>query len=140
MKSRKSDCAGEGDKNVRGWEGEWIQVVQFAGLSRVCVCVCACVRVCVLHLRSRSTAVRMISVLLLFTFQALQRGNQWVWWDQQGLVLLDLYKHHLLRSAESLFCPCAIEYIILKLYTQVVAMEKEVRSQFNCCLCWLWFK
>ena len=47
MKSRKSDCAGEGDKNVRGWEGEWIQVVQFAGLSRVCVCVCVCVRACV---------------------------------------------------------------------------------------------
>lgn len=132
MKSRKSDCAGEGDKNVKGWEGEWMQAVQFAWLSCVCVFV--------LHLRSRSTAVRVISVLLLFTFQALQRGNQWVWLDQQGLVLLDLSKHHLLRSAESLLCPCAIEYIIFKLYAQVVAMEKEVRSQLNCCLCWFWFQ
>lgn len=55
-----------------------------------------------------------------------------MWWDQQGLVLLDLYKHHLLRSVESVLClcvrVCVNEYNIFKLYAQVVAMEQEVRS------------
>lgn len=67
----------------------------------------------------------MISVLLLFTFQALQRGNQWVWQDQQGLLLLDLYKHHLLRLAESFLCSYAIEYKFFKLYAQVVGKERK---------------
>lgn len=48
-----------------------------------------------------------------------------MWWDQQGLVLLDLYKHHLLRLAESFLCLCAIEYNIFKLYAQVVVKEKK---------------
>lgn len=35
-------------------------------------------------------------------------------------------------------CVCVNECKIFKLYAQVVAVEKEVRSQFNCCLCWFW--
>lgn len=46
MKWRKSDCAGEGDENVRGWETEWVQAVQLAGLIRVCT-ACVCVFVCI---------------------------------------------------------------------------------------------
>lgn len=109
----------------RWWEcqGGW-ETASKAGKLTVLmhVGVCGCVS---LHLWSRSTVATMISVLLLFTFQALQRGNQWVWWDQQGLLLLDLYKHHLLRLAESFLCSCAMEYKISKLYAQVVAKERK---------------
>lgn len=81
----------------------------------------------------------MISVLLLFTFQVLRRGNRWVWWDQQGLVLLDLNKHRLFKSAGSVCLRGLIGCNILKLYAQVVAMEREVGSQINGFLCWFWF-
>ena len=42
-KRRKSDCAGEGDENVRGWETEWVQAVQRVGLMCVCAHACVCV-------------------------------------------------------------------------------------------------
>lgn len=80
MKRRKSDCAGEGDGNVRGMgESEWAPAAQLARLTCALVCALVCARATV--------RVFAISVLLLFTFQALQRGNQRVWRDQPGLVL-----------------------------------------------------
>lgn len=88
-KRRKSDCAGEGAEYVRGWEMEWAMAIP---LVRVGVCV----RVFAFAVEEPHRG--NIPVPLVFTYQALQRGNQWVRWDQQGLVQLDFDKHHVLTS------------------------------------------
>lgn len=57
VKRRKSDCAGEGDENVGGWERERAQTGRTACMLDLCVCaravsvdslrVCVCVSVCI---------------------------------------------------------------------------------------------
>lgn len=44
MKRRKSDCAGEGDGNVRTGESEWAPAAQLARLISVSVSLCVCAR------------------------------------------------------------------------------------------------